>query len=392
MKRVTAAIISKNGKFLIGRRAQNQPLAGAWEFPGGKIEAGESPEECLKRELQEEFGIDSEIGEFFNSSRHVYEGGEISLEAYWVDSWTGDFTPIVHDEIAWVPGSALCEYELLPADIPIAERIKEGPGYSVESLYNRRADIHRWFSGQMQGGISAPPQAPYVFLFTGESGESFGYRDEWIDGVFHYVGEGQVGDMEFVRGNRAIRDHSQNGKEILLFGALGKSKPVQFHGQFECASWEEASGPDKNGDKRRLIIFHLIPTASSVLVDSAKPMPAEPIEQLKAQAYEAASEPQKVSSSEVKKEHFRRSEIVKRYVLARAQGVCELCRRLAPFVKRDGTPYLEPHHTKRLADSGPDHPRWVAAICPNCHREIHSGKDGSEKNRALQEFIGTLEE
>ncbi len=62
MTTVTCAIIEREGKILIARRAADQKLAGKWEFPGGKVEAGESPEECLKRELEEEFGIQVEVG------------------------------------------------------------------------------------------------------------------------------------------------------------------------------------------------------------------------------------------------------------------------------------------------------------------------------------------
>ena len=66
---VTCAIIEKDGKILIARRAEGQKLAGKWEFPGGKVEDGESPEECLKRELEEEFGIPTEVGEFITSTK-----------------------------------------------------------------------------------------------------------------------------------------------------------------------------------------------------------------------------------------------------------------------------------------------------------------------------------
>ena len=69
MTTVTCAIIEKEGKILIARRALDQQLAGKWEFPGGKVEDGESPEECLKRELEEEFGIQVEVGEFITPSK-----------------------------------------------------------------------------------------------------------------------------------------------------------------------------------------------------------------------------------------------------------------------------------------------------------------------------------
>ena len=84
--------------------------------------------------------------------------------------------------------------------------------FEVGNIYNRRNDIHDPYGGQRQGGISTPKDQPFVFLFTGESGEQYGYRDGWdVNGVFLYTGEGQVGDMEFRVGNRAVRDHGHGG-------------------------------------------------------------------------------------------------------------------------------------------------------------------------------------
>jgi 5-methylcytosine-specific restriction protein A len=95
--------------------------------------------------------------------------------------------------------------------------------FEVGKIYDRQRDIHARFKGQEQGGISTPAGTPFIFLFTGETGEQYGYKDHWTDdGVYLYTGEGQVGDMEFVRGNKAIRDHSANSKDMLLFEALGK--------------------------------------------------------------------------------------------------------------------------------------------------------------------------
>ena len=76
--------------------------------------------------------------------------------------------------------------------------------------------------------------------------------------------------------------------------------------------------------------------------------------------------------------------------LARAAGPCESCGKPAPFLRKNGNPYLEPHHFLRLADEGPDHPRWVGAVCPACHREIHHGVDGHAKNLALKQKLGAL--
>ena len=123
MKRVTAALLVKDGLYLIAKRRAGDPLADLWEFPGGKIEIGETPEECLRREMYEELQIDVEVGEFFCESIYKYEFGVIHLLVYWV-SWKGDFLyPTVHDEIAWVDKQTILTYQFLPADIPIVEKL-----------------------------------------------------------------------------------------------------------------------------------------------------------------------------------------------------------------------------------------------------------------------------
>ena len=104
-----------------------------------------------------------------------------------------------------------------------------------------------------------------------------------------------------------------------------------------------------------------------------------------------AQTPADVSPKERKAVVRQRSEAVKVYVLRRADGRCEGCGSPAPFETPDGKPYLEPHHTRRLADGGPDHPRWVAALCPNCHARVHRGADGDRFNAELIERLGELE-
>ncbi len=120
---VTCTIIEKEGRILIARRAADQKLAGKWEFPGGKVEDGESPEECLKRELEEEFGIQAEVGEFICSNKHHYDHISIELMAFRVKYISGEFTLTDHDTIEWVAPEELLNYDLAEADIPIAEML-----------------------------------------------------------------------------------------------------------------------------------------------------------------------------------------------------------------------------------------------------------------------------
>ena len=86
-----------------------------------------------------------------------------------------------------------------------------------------------------------------------------------------------------------------------------------------------------------------------------------------------------------------RSVAIHRYVLLRAKGRCEGCGKEAPFRKKDGVPYLEPHHTTRLADDGPDHPNKVIGLCPNCHRRAHHAEDAISFNRKLRRRLVKLE-
>jgi len=96
-------------------------MAGYWEFPGGKVEAGESDRECLRRELLEELGISVEVGEFICSNTHQYPEFSITLILYSAVIVGGSISLSVHDRYEWVPVSSLLDWSLAPADVPLAE-------------------------------------------------------------------------------------------------------------------------------------------------------------------------------------------------------------------------------------------------------------------------------
>jgi len=89
--------------------------------------------------------------------------------------------------------------------------------------------------------------------------------------------------------------------------------------------------------------------------------------------------------------HRARSLAIRLYVLKRSTGLCEGCGSEAPFQTPAGNPYLEPHHTTRLADDGPDHPAHVIALCPNCHRHAHLANDATRFNERLKKRVAALE-
>lgn len=125
-------------------------------------------------------------------------------------------------------------------------------------VYHRRSDIHAKFGGQEQGGISTPRQYPLIFLFSSSTGEAYGYNDRWIDAdTYRYSGEGQRGDMELVRGNRAIANHVKNGKELHLFEKVDKGR-YRYAGQMEYVTYDvENRTRDAEGRARSAIVFTL---------------------------------------------------------------------------------------------------------------------------------------
>ena len=124
MKDVTAAIILKENKVLIAQRAPNEKMAGKWEFPGGKIEPGETPRQCLSREIKEELEVGVKVLDFFGESIYRYDHGEIRLLAYFCRWISGDFTLHVHSRIKWVGRDELSSFDFASADVPLVEKLK----------------------------------------------------------------------------------------------------------------------------------------------------------------------------------------------------------------------------------------------------------------------------
>jgi mutator protein MutT len=120
---VTAAIIQKNDLILTAKRKEGLHLAGYWEFPGGKLEDGEQPEECLRRELYEEFGIESEIGACIGESVFHYESKTIRLLGFLTTHISGEFSLTDHDEIRWLKPEELKALRWAPADVPLVDEL-----------------------------------------------------------------------------------------------------------------------------------------------------------------------------------------------------------------------------------------------------------------------------
>lgn len=259
----------------------------------------------------------------------------------------------------------------------------------------KRSELHDTYGGQRQGGISTPSKHDFVMLFTGEQGRIYGYEDEWTEeGLFLLTGEGQPGDMQFTRGNEAIRNHINDHKDLHLFEYIRKGY-VRYVGQMIYTGFRELHRPDIDGKLRKIIVFEFMPVnAFDETVFSGDKAQDEELWQLPLDTlYERAM----TSSASAKSPSERvaliryRSNCIRMYVLRRANGLCEACSVEAPFVNAQNRPYLEPHHILRLSDGGPDHPKWVIALCPNCHRRAHYSKDKAKFNKELIHALKTKE-
>jgi len=114
-----------------------------------------------------------------------------------------------------------------------------------------------------------------------------------------------------------------------------------------------------------------------------------PLDELRDRASRTVGE--QPNASEAKQRTYERSEDLRVYVRRRADGLCEGCGSPAPFMTARGHPYLEPHHTRRLSDGGPDDYHHVIALCPTCHRRVHHAADGDDYNGELRVKLDAIE-
>lgn len=145
MIQVAAAIIeNEHGQLLIARKKAGKPQAGRWEFPGGKLEANETPVDCLKRELREEMQIAIEPYAYFGTNDHQYGEKHIRLIAYKARFISGIMKLTDHDEVCWVERDELGEYTFAPADVAFVNRLLEEnelPSPKSGSDHTETADV-----------------------------------------------------------------------------------------------------------------------------------------------------------------------------------------------------------------------------------------------------------
>lgn len=260
-------------------------------------------------------------------------------------------------------------------------------------------------SKQAQSGVLWGPLEPGCLICTsgGRHGKKVGYTDEPMrDGTWLYFGQGQEGDQslsnaanaKLASGERSVllfTTREPSSREIAANGGYGKL--FAFRGSFNVSAVEMVvpdSGPRKGN---RLLRFRLLPAddgAGSVtnFVNGADESPID-LRALQGQLALDTSTP--IAARLSVAEYKQRSAAVHRYALLRAAGRCEGCSLPAPFLDKEGRPFLEVHHILRLADDGLDAPANVAAICPNCHRAVHHSRDRLDLSQQIAERVAEAE-
>ena len=124
---VAVALVDADGRVLIAKRPEGKSMAGLWEFPGGKVDPGETPEAALIRELHEELGLDTRESCLapLTFASHAYEKFHLLMPLYACRVWQGDPTPKEGQELAWVRPLKLKDYPMPPADIPLIAMLRD---------------------------------------------------------------------------------------------------------------------------------------------------------------------------------------------------------------------------------------------------------------------------
>lgn len=127
MKRVVAALIVREGKILVCQRTKHQTMPLKWEFPGGKIEEGEQPRHALRRELEEELGIDAAIGDEVARLRHEYKSGSaVDLRFFVVRDFSGEMENRIFRDMQWAAPTELPAFDFLEADLKLVSDLAAG--------------------------------------------------------------------------------------------------------------------------------------------------------------------------------------------------------------------------------------------------------------------------
>ncbi len=263
MKTVVAALIEKDGQFFIAKRSTGNPeVLGAWEFPGGKVEEGESDEAALEREILEEFNTVISIGpKIAETPINNYT----VLKLYKCFHRLGNYGLNDHSESYWVDSlEQLRMFDLAPADERLLNQIcpkKDERRPQLEELVKNKSytndDLQRIFLVSGQGGMRKSNRANCLVLIS-KHNSSNPYDDKWNGDHFEYTGMGMNGDqsVDYMQ-NRTVAESNTNGVTLYLFESF-ESNDYIYRGivKLDGEPYYEIQ-EDEAGRKRKVVKFSL---------------------------------------------------------------------------------------------------------------------------------------
>lgn len=266
----------------------------------------------------------------------------------------------------------------------------------VGNVYSNE-EVAKMFSCSPQGGIRVSKTNKTVTIISKlvRRNETNPYQDKHMgnDGRIIYTGMGTVGDQKLTGQNQRIAESRTNGYRLFYFEVY-KNNEYTYKGELILDDKPYfVDEPDLNNNIRKVIKFKLkLKTPVDINCVSE--------EVIKEDELQKEKEINKMSSSEladlamkssgesktikVISEQYTRDLKVKQYTLRRANGKCDLCDKEAPFVSNKNEPYLESHHVVPLSKNGKDSIVNTVALCPNCHKEMHYGKDNKKNLQKLK--------
>jgi mutator protein MutT len=261
MKTVVAALIEKDGKYLLAKRKMDGPLGGLWEFPGGKVEPEESDTEALKREIIEEFNTIVDVGKLL-ATAEINENTILKL--YECKHNLGGYHAKEHSEVVWLDNvTAAINYDLAPADIKLLKKLtNDNRRPSLKELVIGNSytndDIQRIYLVSSQGGMRKSNRANSLILFALHN-TSNPYKDNWgKDGIMHYTGMGLSGNQSIdYAQNKTLSESHSNGVDIHLFESHEPREYI-YRGRVKLtAAPYYITEKDKDGKERQVIKFPL---------------------------------------------------------------------------------------------------------------------------------------
>ena len=271
-----------------------------------------------------------------------------------------------------------------PEEIAIQDELKRRVSIKdlkIGSNYSNN-DICNAFLCSPQGGMRRSHKTNTLVLVANHVKSIF--DDRWDGDIMYYTGMGLRDDqsLNFMQNKTLyVRGAGRTtGVDVHFFEVFDEAV-YTYQGQVELVDDPiQEIQDDVDGNSRKVWLFPLMrkdrstPVIPKKEIDKifdkkVKKASQLSLEELKKRASNSSSKPGKRAATTTS---YQRSPVVKAYVLKRANGVCELCEQPAPFNKKNGEPYLEVHHVKQLADGGDDTIENAVALCPNCHRRMHS--------------------